>query len=156
MNLNINDKTPVFSLYDQDNKLIDISEYKGKRVLVYFYPKADTPGCTKQTCLLNDSLSNLNSLNVDVIGISPDSVEKQKIFAEKFDIKFPLLSDEGHKVAELFNVWGEKKMYGRAYMGIIRSAFLINEDGNILETWYKVTPKDTVAKVLKKLKLLAE
>ncbi len=156
MNLNINDKTPTFSLYDQDNNLIDISEYKGKRVLVYFYPKADTPGCTKQTCLLNDSLANLNGLNVDVIGISPDSVEKQKKFAEKFDIKFPLLSDEEHKVAELFNVWGEKKMYGRAYMGIIRSAFLINEDGDILETWYKVTPKDTVAKVLKKLKLLAE
>lgn len=156
MTLNIKDKAPLFSLYDQGNNLVDITEYKGKKVLVYFYPKADTPGCTKQTCLLNDSLTQLNSLNVDVIGISPDTVDSQKKFAEKFDIRFPLLSDEEHKTAELFNVWGEKKMYGRSYMGIIRSAFLIDEDGNILETWYKVTPKDTVAKALKKLKLLAE
>lgn len=156
MTLNINDKVPHFSLYDQGNNLVNIAEYKGKKVLVYFYPKADTPGCTKQTCLLNDSLIQLNSLNVDVIGISPDKINIQKKFAEKFDIRFPLLSDEEHQIAGLFDVWGEKNMFGKTYLGIIRSAFLIDEDGSILETWYKVTPKDTAAKALKKLKLLAE
>ena len=152
MTLQINDKAPQFSLSDQDNNQVSIADFKGKKILLYFYPKADTPGCTKQTCLLNDHLGQLNQINVTVFGISPDKVEQQKKFAEKYGIEFHLLSDEDHKVAESFYVWGEKKMYGRSYMGIIRSAFLIDEEGKVAETWYKVSPKDTVTKALKKLK----
>ncbi len=151
MTLNINDIAPKFILNNQDDSQVNLEQYKGQKVLLYFYPKADTPGCTKQTCLLNDNLGQLNQLNVVVLGISPDKVEKQKKFADKYGINFSLLSDEGHNVAELYSVWGEKKMYGRSYMGIIRSAFLINEEGKISETWYKVSPKDTVTKALKKL-----
>lgn len=151
MTLEINDLAPEFTLADQNNNQITLSHLKGKKVLLYFYPKADTPGCTKQTCLLNDHLGQFNQLDVTVVGVSPDKVEKQKKFADKYGIEFSLLSDEDHAVAELYSVWGEKKMYGRAYMGIIRSAFLIDEQGEITETWYKVSPKDTVVKVLKAL-----
>ncbi len=151
MTLQTNDKAPDFTLVDQENNQTTLSQFKGKKVLVYFYPKADTPGCTKQTCLLNDHLGQLDKLDVVVLGISPDKVEKQKKFADKYGIMFQLLSDEDHVVAELFSVWGEKKMYGRSYMGIIRSAFLIDEKGIISQTWYKVSPKDTVTKALKEL-----
>ncbi|THB75478.1 MAG: thioredoxin-dependent thiol peroxidase [Gammaproteobacteria bacterium] len=151
MVLQIDDPAPEFSLEDHNRTKINLADLKGKKVLVYFYPKADTPGCTKQTCLLNDHLGQLNQLDVSVLGISPDKVDKQKKFAEKYGINFSLLSDEDHAVAELYSVWGEKKMYGRTYMGIIRSAFLIDEQGAIIEAWYKVSPKDTVSKALKRI-----
>ena len=119
---------------------------RGRKVLVYFYPKADTPGCTKQACGLNDILGDIG--DTVVLGISPDKPSKQLKFAEKYGLGFPLLSDPDHAVAEAFGVWKEKSMYGRKYMGIERSAFLIDEKGKVAEAWYKISPADTPKNLL--------
>jgi len=140
-------KAPAFNLLNQRSKRIRLSEFEGKRTVVYFYPKADTPGCTTQATELNSSLAALKKLKAVVIGISPDSPERQKAFAEKFDLKFPLLADEDHKVAEKWGVWGEKSLYGRKYFGIVRSAFVLDERGKVIAALYKISPKDTVTKV---------
>ena len=115
-------------------------------MLVYFYPKADTPGCTTQACGLSDVLGDIG--DTVVLGISPDQPSKQLKFAEKYSLGFQLLSDADHAVAEAFGVWGEKKNYGQTYMGIIRSAFLIDEKGKVAEAWYKISPADTPKKLL--------
>ena len=125
-----------------------LSDHKGRKVLVYFYPKADTPGCTTQSCELRDIKDDVD---VQIIGISPDAPEKQKKFDDKYSLGFPLLSDPDHAVAEKYGAWGEKSMYGKKYMGIIRSAFLIDEKGNVAEAWPKISPKDTPKKLLKAL-----
>lgn len=144
------DKAPAIALLDQDGTKVRLSAFKGRRVLVYFYPKADTPGCTQQSCLLRDISRKIG--DVAIIGISPDLPAKQKKFAEKFDLPFPLLSDPEHAVAEAYAVWKEKSMYGRKYMGIERSAFLIGPTGRIEHAWYKVSPKDTPTNLLRALK----
>lgn len=146
------DKAPNFSLSDQNEKEIKLGDFKGKKLLVYFYPKADTPGCTKQACNVRDAREDLADLGVDVVGISPDKPSKQKKFGDKHDLKFTLLSDQDNTIAKSYGAWGEKSMYGKKYEGIIRSSMLIDEDGKIVETWYKVSPKDTVPKALKTLK----
>lgn len=138
------DKAPVFTLADQDGKKVKLSDYKGRKVLVYWYPKASTPGCTTQSCAVRDAREDFATLGVDVIGISPDAPDANKKFDEKHGLGFPLLSDEDHEVAEAWGVWGEKKMYGKSYMGIVRSSFLVDEKGRIVEAWYKVSPKNTV------------
>jgi peroxiredoxin Q/BCP len=135
------DKAPTFTLLDQDGKKVKLSDFKGRKVLVYFYPKADTPGCTKQACGLRDVMPKVGK--TVVLGISPDKPAKQKKFDDKYSLGFPLLADEDHAVAEAFDVWTEKSMYGRKYMGILRSAFLVDEKGKIAEAWYKVSPQDT-------------
>ena len=140
------DKAPAISLKDQDGATTKLSGFKGRKVLVYFYPKADTPGCTKQACGLRDALPDIG--DAAVLGISPDAPAKQKKFDEKYSLGFPLLADTEHEVAEKFGVWGEKKNYGRTYMGIIRSAFLVDEKGKLQEAWYKISPKDTPTKLL--------
>jgi len=137
-------KAPAFALKDQDGETVKLADFKGRKLLVYFYPKADTPGCTTQSCSVRDSKEDLASLGVAVVGISPDKPSKQLAFDQKYGLGFPLLADEDHAVAEKFGVWGEKVNYGRTYMGIIRSSFLIDETGRIEHTWYKVSPKDTV------------
>lgn len=144
------EKAPAFALSDQDGAKVRLSAFKGRRVLVYFYPKADTPGCTQQSCLLRDIAGKIG--DVAIVGISPDLPAKQKKFAEKFDLPFPLLSDPEHVVSEAYAVWKEKSMYGRKYMGIERSAFLIGPTGKIEHAWYKVSPKDTPANLLRALK----
>ena len=144
--LKAGDKAPAISLLDQDGTKVSLSKYKGRRVLVYFYPKADTPGCTQQSCLLRDIAGDIG--DVAILGVSPDLPAKQKKFADKFDLPFPLLSDPEHVVAEAYAVWKEKSMYGRKYMGIERSAFLIGSTGKIEHAWYKVSPKDTPANLL--------
>ncbi len=149
--LSSGDKAPHFKLTDQNEKEVNLEDYKGKKVLVYFYPKADTPGCTKQACSVRDARSELAARGVDVIGISPDTPGKQKKFDNKHNLDFTLLSDQDNAVAKAFGAWGEKSMYGKKYEGIIRSSLLIDEDGKVLDTWYKVSPKDTVPKVLKAL-----
>jgi peroxiredoxin Q/BCP len=149
--LNQGDKGPNFKLSDQDEKEVNLEDFQGKKVLVYFYPKADTPGCTKQACSVRDAKAELADLGVDVIGISPDGPGKQKKFDDKHDLGFALLSDQENKVAKAYGAWGEKSMYGKKYEGIIRSALLLDEEGKVLETWYKVSPKDTVPKALKAL-----
>jgi len=120
--------------------------FAGRKLLVYFYPKADTPGCTTQACGLNEILGDIG--DTAVVGISPDQPKKQRKFADKFGLGFPLLSDPDHAVAEAFDVWQERSMYGRRYMGILRSAFLIDEQARIEQAWYKVSPKDTPANLL--------
>ena len=141
------DRAPAFTLNDQDGKKVKLSDYKGQKVVVYFYPKADTPGCTTQSCELRDAEPSLGNLEAKVIGISPDPSDRQKKFDDKYGLGFPLLADTEHTVAEKYGVWGEKTNYGRKYMGIIRSAFVIDEGGRIAGAFYKVSPKDTVPKV---------
>ena len=147
--LSAGDKAPAIDLLDQDGKRVRLSSFKGRKVLVYFYPKADTPGCTQQACALNDVLGSIG--DTAVVGISPDAPAKQKKFAVKYSLGFPLLADEEHTVAEAFDVWKAKSMYGRTYMGIVRSAFLIDEKGKVAEAWYKVSPKDTPKNLLNAL-----
>jgi peroxiredoxin Q/BCP len=141
------DKAPDFRLLDQDEQEIQLSDYSGKKLLLYFYPKANTPGCTKQSCFVRDALSELKSHGVHAIGVSPDKPSAQSRFYQKFGLGFPLLSDHDHAVAEAYGAWGEKSMYGKKYMGIVRSAFLIDENGVLQNVWYKVSPKDTVPNV---------
>ena len=140
------DKPPDFTLLDQHDAPTTLSSFRKRKVLIYFYPKADTPGCTKQACGLNDVLGDIG--DTVVLGISPDKPSKQLKFAEKYGLGFPLLSDPDHTVAEAFDVWKEKSMYGKKYMGIERSAFLIDEQGTIAQAWYKVSPADTPTNLL--------
>jgi thioredoxin-dependent peroxiredoxin len=144
INLKPGDEAPSFSLLDQDGTVVSTSDFKGRKLLVYFYPKADTPGCTTQSCEVRDAREDLATLGVDVIGISPDRPEKQAAFDAKFSLGFPLLSDPDHTVADAYGVWGEKTTYGKTSLGVIRSSFLIDEDGRIERAWYRVAPKDTV------------
>src|SRR5215207_5552159 len=147
--LNAGDKAPAIALADQDGATQNLSSYKGRKVLVYFYPKADTPGCTTQACGLRDIAGEVG--DTAIIGISPDKSPALKKFDTKYHLGFPLLSDPDHAVAEAYDVWKEKSMYGKKYMGILRSAFLIDEKGKIAQAWYKVSPKDTPANLLKAL-----
>lgn len=144
------DPAPKFSLSDQRDNTVSLEDYAGRKVLVFFYPKANTPGCTNQACGLRDIADDIG--DTAIVGISPDAPQAQAKFDEKHSLGFPLLSDPEHTVAEAYGVWGEKSMYGRKYMGIIRSAFLIDESGNIEVAWPKISPKDTPKNLLKALK----
>ncbi|CAB4593124.1 unannotated protein [freshwater metagenome] len=142
-------KAPKIELLDQDGKKFSLASLGKKKVLVYFYPKADTPGCTTQSCGLRDIKEQIG--RTVIVGISPDKCEKQKKFDDKYELGFTLLADTEHTVAEAFSVWKEKSMYGKKYMGIERSAFLI-QDGIVLHAWYKISPADTPTNLLKALK----
>jgi thioredoxin-dependent peroxiredoxin len=144
--LKVGDKAPDFTLLDQNGNKVKLSSLRGKSVLVYFYPKADTPGCTAQACGLRDILGEIG--DAVVLGISPDPPARQAKFDQKYGLGFPLLADEDHAVAEAYGVWGEKKNYGKTYMGIIRSAFLVDEKGKLSEVWYKISPADTPKNLL--------
>jgi thioredoxin-dependent peroxiredoxin len=148
MPLKPGEKAPDFTLLDQHGEPFSLSKsLKQRKVghLIYFYPKADTPGCTKQACGLRDALPDIG--DAAVLGISPDKPAALARFDTKYGLGFPLLSDPDHAVAEAYEVWGEKKNYGRTYMGIIRSAFLVDEDGRIEQAWYKISPADTPTKL---------
>ena len=152
MPLKPGDKAPDFTLLDQHGEPFSLStSLKQRKVwhLIYFYPKADTPGCTQQSCGLRDIVSDVG--DTAIVGISPDPVARQAKFDTKYSLGFPLLSDEDHAVAEVYGVWGEKSMYGKKYMGIVRSAFLVDEKGKLAEVWYKVSPKDTPKNLVKAL-----
>jgi len=140
------DKAPAITLVDQHGAKRTLKEFAGRRVLVFFYPKADTPGCTTQACGLRDVAGDIG--DTQILGISPDEADRQARFDDKFALGYPLLADTDHKVAERWGVWGEKKLYGRAYMGIIRSAFLVGPTGRIEQAWYKISPKATPQKLL--------
>ncbi|MGB0677304.1 MAG: thioredoxin-dependent thiol peroxidase [Ilumatobacteraceae bacterium] len=140
---------PNIKLLNQDGDTVALSSFKGRKVLIYFYPKADTPGCTTQSCALRDIAEEIG--DTVIIGISPDAPVKLKKFDDKYSLGFTLLSDEDHAVAEQFGVWVEKSMYGRKYMGVQRSSFLINEKGRIERAWPKISPKDTPTQLLKAL-----
>jgi thioredoxin-dependent peroxiredoxin len=143
--LTIGDKAPAFSLEDQHGRTVKLSSFKGRRVLVFFYPKANTPGCTSQACGLRDIASDVG--DTAIVGISPDTPAKQANFDDKYSLGYPLLADTDHAVADAFGVWGEKKLYGKTYQGIVRSAFLIDATGKVEQAWYKISPKDTPKKL---------
>jgi peroxiredoxin Q/BCP len=142
------DPAPRFSLRDQRGDIVTLADHHGRKVLVYFYPQADTPGCTTQSCAVRDAKADLARLGIDIMGISPDEPEEQAAFDEKFALGFPLLSDPDHAVADVYGAWGEKSKEGRTYRGIVRASFLIDEDGLIEEAWYRVLPEDTVPNVI--------
>ncbi len=144
--LKVGDKAPDFELVDQTGTKVKLSLFRKRRVMLYFYPKADTPGCTAQACGLRDILGDIG--DTVVLGISPDSPSRQARFDQKYGLGFPLLSDEDHKVAEAYGVWAEKSNYGRKYMGVVRSAFLVDEKGKLANVWYKISPRDTPTNLL--------
>lgn len=154
-NLAVCDTAPDFTLPTDGGAEITLSDLQGQKVVIYFYPKDDTPGCTKESCAFRDNLSALNALNTTVIGISKDSVAKHDKFKAKYDLNFPLASDENSDVCERYGVWMEKSMYGKKYWGIERSTFLIDENGKIAEIWRKVKVPGHVEEVQKAIEGLA-
>ncbi|MDB5264814.1 MAG: alkyl hydroperoxide reductase/Thiol specific antioxidant/Mal allergen [Parcubacteria group bacterium] len=142
---------PLFTLPDQDGKEHSLTDYKGKHVLIYFYPKDDTPGCTKQACAIRDALPDFSKLNAIVLGISADTVKSHKKFAEKYGLPFTLLADEGKEVVNLYGVWGRKKFMGKEYDGVFRTSFLIGPDGNIKKVYENVKPDLHAEQILKDL-----
>ncbi|MFP5316880.1 MAG: thioredoxin-dependent thiol peroxidase [Acidimicrobiia bacterium] len=149
MALRPGDPAPGFALPDQSGNTVELAGFWGRKVLVFFYPKALTSGCTAQACGLRDVAADVGG--TAIVGISPDKPSLQARFDEKHGLGYPLLSDPDHAVADAYGVWGEKSMYGKKYMGIVRSAFLVDEDGRIAHAWYKVSPADTAANLVKAL-----
>ncbi len=146
---------PAFKLPASTGKHISLGDYKGKQaVVVYFYPKADTPGCTKEACGFRDAIADYDKANVAVLGISPDPVEDVTGFATKFNLNFPLLADADHSVCEAYGVWVEKSMYGKKYWGAARTTFVINKSGKVAHVFEKVKPEGHEQEVLAKLKEL--
>lgn len=148
-------KAPDFALQDQDGKKHKLSDYKGQWVLIYFYPKDDTPGCTTEACALRDNFPSFKKLKIQVFGISIDSVASHNKFATKYKLPFTLLSDEDKKVVEKYGVWQEKSMYGRKYMGTLRNSYLINPEGKIAKIYEKVKPANHAEEVLADIKKLS-
>jgi len=143
--LQIGDSAPDFSLPATGDKNISLADFKGKKLLIYFYPKDDTPGCTKQACSLNESLQALNKLSVAVVGVSKDGVASHEKFTKKFNLDFPLLSDKDSNMCERYGVWGERTFMGKKYLGIERSCFLIDENGKVAAVQYGIKPDEQVA-----------
>ena len=150
--LNTGDAAPNFTLPSTDGTEVSLRDFSGKqKVLIYWYPKDDTTGCTAEACSFRDNIASLQSHGIAVFGASPDSVKSHAKFTKKYELNFPLLSDEGAKVAGEYGVWVEKSLYGRKYMGVERTTFLIDENGNIKNVWRKVNPNKHVAEILASL-----
>jgi len=145
------DMAPDFTLPSDQDEQVTLSSFRGKKVVVYFYPKDDTPGCTKEACSFRDANSLFMAKGAVVIGISPDDATSHQRFRAKHGLPFHLLSDTDHQVAEAYGAWGEKKMYGRTYEGIIRSTFVVGEDGKVIKAFPKVKPEDHATEVLEYL-----
>jgi peroxiredoxin Q/BCP len=141
-------KAPDFALRDQHGRVVRLRDFRGKKVVLYFYVRDDTPGCTKEACSFRDSLRKLRSRNVIVLGVSPDSADSHRRFADKFNLTFPLLVDEKARVAKKFGVWGKKNMYGRTYFGIVRSTFIIDEEGKVNNQYNRVRVPGHLAKII--------
>jgi peroxiredoxin Q/BCP len=144
--LDVGDRAPAFNLTNQHGDKVRLSAHKGRPVLVYFYPKADTPGCTTQACGLRDVADEIG--DTVIIGISPDAPDKLAKFDDAYGLGFTLLSDPDHKVLDAYGAWGERSMYGRKFMGVIRSAVLVGPTGKVAQVWPKISPKDTPVKLL--------
>ena len=140
----VGDLAPDFEALTDTGETVKLSDFRGQRVVLYFYPKDDTSGCTKQACGFRDSYPVIEEQNAVVLGVSPDSVASHQKFKAKHDLPFTLLVDEDHSIAEVYGVWGEKSMYGRKYMGIIRSHFVVDEEGRIVDVRRKVSPADSI------------
>ena len=146
--LKAGDKAPEFSALDQDGNTITLNDYKGKKLVVFFYPKASTPGCTAEACNLKDNYEAFQSKGYEILGVSADSAKRQQNFKNKYELPYPLLADEDKKVIEAFGVWGPKKFMGKEYDGIHRTTFIIDEEGNIEEVIDKVKTKEHAAQIL--------
>ena len=144
----IGDQAPDFTALTDQGETLKLSDLRGKRVILYFYPKDDTSGCTTQACGFRDQYPVIEEKNGVVLGVSPDSVKSHQKFKTKYNLPFTLLVDEDHAVAAAYGVWGEKSMYGKKYMGIIRSHFVIDEQGKIVDVQYKVSPADSIKKAV--------
>ncbi len=149
--LQIGDKAPQFTLKDKDGKEVSLSDFLGKKVVLYFYPRDNTPGCTRQACAFAAAYSGFREKNVEVIGISKDSVASHVKFAEKNNLPFVLLSDPELEVIQAYGVWQEKKLYGKVSMGVVRTTFIIDEQGNIAKVMPKVKPDTNAAEILAEL-----
>lgn len=145
------DKAPDFTLCDQNGNNISLADFSGKTVILYFYPKDNTPGCTRQACAFGDAYEEFRKKDIAVIGISKDSTESHRKFAEKYNLPFILLADPELQVIKKYEVWQEKKLYGKVSMGVVRTTFIINPDGSIAEIMRKVKPDTNAAEILKKL-----
>lgn len=145
-------KAPAFSLFNQDGNKISLKDISGKKIVLYFYPKDDTSGCTKEACSFRDVFPKFKKSDAIILGVSPDSVKSHKKFAEKYDLNFDLLADEDKKVVQLYNVWKEKSMYGKKYMGVERTTFIIDEKGKIKKIFSKVRVDGHEKEVLEALK----
>lgn len=151
MRLEEGQKVPEFTMVVDEGAKISSEDLKGQKYVIYFYPKDDTPGCTTEACDFRDNMERLSSKNVKVIGVSPDEIASHDKFREKYDLNFDLASDPDHEVAEKFGAWGEKSMYGKKSMGIIRSTFLVGPDQKIEKAWYNVRAKGHVDRVLQEI-----
>jgi len=150
--LQVGDTAPDFSLPASTGETVSLQDYLGKkRVVLYFYPKDNTSGCTKEACSFRDNLPNIEAKNTVVLGVSPDSLKSHDKFIEKYDLNFPLLSDQEHKVAQAYGAWGEKKMYGKTYMGMIRKTFVIGQDGKLEHVFHKVKAAEHGEEILRLL-----
>ncbi|WP_425005332.1 thioredoxin-dependent thiol peroxidase [Mycolicibacterium sp. S3B2] len=149
--LEVGDTAPAFSLPDADGNTVQLSDYKGRKVIVYFYPAASTPGCTKEACDFRDNLAELNDAGLDVVGISPDKPEKLAKFRDKEGLTFPLLADPDRTVLEAWGAYGEKTMYGKTVQGVIRSTFVVDEKGKIALAQYNIRATGHVAKLRRDL-----
>jgi peroxiredoxin Q/BCP len=149
----IGDIAPDFEALTDTGETVKLRDYRGQRVVLYFYPKDDTSGCTKQACGFRDHYEEIEERDAVVLGVSPDGEASHTKFKTKYDLPFTLLVDEDHSIAEAYGVWGEKSMYGRKYMGIIRSHFVIDRDGKIVDTRIKVRPTDSVRLALETLSI---
>ena len=149
--ISVGSKAPNFMLKDQNGTAVRLRDFIGKKVILYFYVRDDTPGCTKQACEFRDDMDSLRRRNIIVLGVSPNSVDSHKRFVEKHNLKFPLLADEDTKLAKKYGVWAKKNMYGRTFYGIIRSTFVIDEEGRIMREYRRVKVDGHLGRVLKEL-----
>ena len=145
------DTAPNFEVLSDENRKVKLSDFRGQRVVLYFYPKDNTSGCTTQSCLFRDHFHDFQDKNTVILGVSPDGVDSHKNFRTKYGLPFHLLSDPEHVIAESFGVWAEKSMYGKKYMGIIRSHFVIDEEGKIIDAKYRISPKKSATFALERL-----
>ncbi len=147
------DKAPDFEGINQDNKTVSLSDFQGKKLVLYFYPKDNTPGCTAESCDLNNNYDKWLEMGYTIVGVSPDSVQSHQKFIGKFGFKFDLLADTEKKILQAYGAWGLKKMYGKEYMGVLRTTFVIDENGLIEEVFEKVKTKDHTNQIIEALKL---
>lgn len=147
--LKIGDKAPSFQGTDQNGNLVSLDDFKGKKVVLYFYPKANTPGCTSEACNLNDNWDRFQALGYQIIGVSADTVKAQKNFADKYQLKFPLIADTEKTIIKAYGAWGKKSMYGKEYEGIMRYTFIIDENQVITDIITKVDTKNHTSQILK-------
>ena len=145
------DQAPPFTLPDQDGNPVALDDFRGRKVLVYFYPADDTPGCTKEACQFNDNLAAFQAAGVPVLGVSPDNAASHQRFRNKYGLRFPLLTDADHAVLDAYGAWGEKRRYGRTSVGVLRSTFLVDEQGRVERAWHDVKADGHAAAVLAEL-----